>query len=82
MPVIFVVDLEEFRSVVEGCKKAGHSVSGPTSGYWVIRSDADITLVRKDMGLGPALWYTCLAGGIQGTLVDYGRETLTIRGAA
>ncbi|MDO8773295.1 MAG: hypothetical protein Q7K57_32235 [Burkholderiaceae bacterium] len=81
MPAIFVVDLEEFAPVVEGCCKAGHTVTGPTAGYWTIESQSDITLVRKEMGLGPALWYTCLAGGIQGQLTDYGRETLTIKGA-
>jgi hypothetical protein len=82
MPAIYVVDLEEFSPVVEGCRKAGHSVSGPHAGYWAIESEKDITLVRKDMGLGPALWYTCLAGGIRGTVVNYGRETLTIQSAA
>lgn len=82
MPAIFVANLEEFLPVVEGCRKAGLEVSGPRGGYWTIESDQDITLRRKQMGLGPALWYTCLAGGIRGKIVDYGREALTLREGA
>jgi len=78
MPAIFVVNLEEFLPVVEGCRKAGYAVQGPVGGYWSIQSEGDMTLVRKQLGLGPALWYTCLAGGIQGRLVEFGRESLTI----
>lgn len=79
MPAIYVVNLEEFLPVVEGCRKLGYLVQGPTDGYWTIESGEDITLVRKQMGLGPALWYTCLAGGIRGKVFDYGRESLTIK---
>lgn len=80
MPAIYVVNLEEFLPVVEGCRKLGYRVNGPQQGYWKIDSEQDIKLIRKEMGLGPALWYTCLAGGIRGKIVDYGRESLTIQG--
>lgn len=78
MPAIFVADLEEFGPVVEGCRKAGHQVAGPLAGYWKIESEENITLSRKSLGLNPALWYTCLSGGIEGYITDYGRESLTI----
>lgn len=78
MPTIYVVNLQEFLPVVEGCRKAGYTVKGPESGYWSIHSDTAMELARKQLGLGPALWYTCLAGGIDGEITDFGRETLTI----
>jgi hypothetical protein len=78
MPTIYVVNLEEFLPVVQGCRKAGYTVQGPHAGYWSIHADTVIQLHRKQLGLGPALWYTCLAGGIEGQVTDFGRETLTI----
>ena len=78
MAALYVADLDEFRPVVEGCRKAGHRVQGPRAGYWSVESDGPITLERKAMGLGPALWYTCLAGGIRGQVLEYGRERLVI----
>jgi hypothetical protein len=82
MPKLYVVDLTEFLPVLVGCRKSGYQVDGPFKGYWRVRADQEITLVRKEIGLGPALWNTALAGGIRGRLAEFNRDRLVIREAA
>jgi len=78
MATLYVVDLEEFRPVLDGCRQSGYQVSGPHAGYWKVRGQPGITLVRKQIGLGPALWNTSLAGGVRGRVVDFNKDRLRI----
>ena len=78
MAMLYVADLEEFLPVVEGCRQSGCTVTGPFKGYWRIGGTPGITLVRKQIGLGPALWNTSLAGGIKGKLVEFNKDRLRI----
>ena len=82
MSTLFVADLEEFRPVVDGCRASGYRVEGPARGYWTVHGTPDIVLVRKRIGLGPALWNTALAGGIVGTLAAFDRDSHRISGGA
>ena len=78
MVSLYVVDLEEFLPVVDACRKSGYDVSGPSRGYWQVRGKPGITLVRKQVGLGPALWNTSLAGGVRGKVVEFNKDRLSI----
>jgi hypothetical protein len=78
MALLFVPNLEEFLPVVEGCRVSGYEISGPKRGYWTVRGQPDIILVRREVGLGPALWNTALAGGIVGVLAAFDKDSLTI----
>lgn len=78
---IFVVDVEEFRPVVEAANSIpGARISGPQDGYWRIESDNELVFQRKLMGLKPALWWSMLTGGYSGKMVTYTRDELRMRG--
>jgi catechol 2,3-dioxygenase-like lactoylglutathione lyase family enzyme len=82
-PCVLVVDVDEFRPVVEAARSvAGARVSGPEDGYWRIEAETELVFQRKPMGFKPALWWSMLTGGYAGRITNYTREELRIVGAA
>lgn len=80
MPTIYVIDLPEFRPIVDAARQCEYSVSGPEAGYWTIYDTHEIRFERKKLNFGPALWNTALAGGIRGTLVAFDSNALVLKG--
>lgn len=79
MPKIHVVDLPEFSGIVKCAQKQeGVSVTSVRKGYFTISSDNELVFNRRECGFKPALWYTCLSGGLDGVIAEYGRDTLRI----
>ncbi|MCW5772010.1 MAG: hypothetical protein KIT16_10275 [Rhodospirillaceae bacterium] len=82
MPRIYVPKLPEFEPVARFAKTLpGVTVTETASGYFVVESGHDIVLRRRDMGFKPAVWYTCLSGGIDGRIADFGRDEVRITAA-
>ena len=79
---IFVPDLKEFLPVVEAARKTGLAVHEPAKGYWRIRAEKEIRLVRKELGLGPALWNSALIGGIDGEIARFDKDEMILKGRA
>lgn len=77
---VYVPDLEEFHPVVDASRAAGLEVAEPAKGYWRIQSRDEIHLVRKQTGLGPALWNSALIGGIDGQIVKFDKDEMILRG--
>ena len=81
MPRLYVVDVPEFRPVVEAAKaREGCRVTPARKGYWLIESTGPMIFNRKEMQLKPALWYGMFTGGLDGEITEWGRETVTIIG--
>lgn len=79
MPAIYVLDVEEFSSLVNHAKTRPElRVSGPVRSYWRIDSDDVITFSRKELGFQPAVWNGALTGGLIGTIKQFDRDTLVI----
>ncbi len=79
MPRIYVVDLPEFSGLVKCARgQEGVWVSEAQKGYITISSESDLVFNRRECGFKPALWYTCLSGGLGGAIAEYGRDTLRI----
>ncbi|KEQ51805.1 hypothetical protein [Sphingobium chlorophenolicum] len=79
MPKIHVVDVPEFSGLIECARgQEGVRVSETRKGYITISSDEELVFTRRGCGFKPALWYTCLSGGIDGSIREYGRDTLRI----
>jgi hypothetical protein len=79
MVTIFVPDIPEFEPFIQGARNiAACTVREPLKGYWRIEAEDEICLDRKALGLGPALWNSCLTGGFRGRIVEYGRNVLRI----
>ena len=83
MPRIHVVDVPEFRPVVESAQARadqGYRVSGPNQGYYTIETAGEMSFNRKEMRLPPAIWYGIFTGGLNGEITAFGREVVTIIG--
>lgn len=79
MVTIFVANIPEFMPLVRAAEKApGCSVRQPANGYWRLESEDELRFVRKQLGLGPALWNSALSGGYRGRIVEYGRDEMRI----
>lgn len=79
MPRIHVVDVPEFAGIVSYARtQTDVSVEGPRAGYVTIASDRDLVFDRRGCGFKPALWYSCLSGGIDGDITQFDRDTLRI----
>ena len=78
--IIYVADLPEFAPVVDGARKLPDcTVSRIASGYWKIESPSEIRFVRKELGMGPALWNSALSGGFRGSIVSFDRNKMCLR---
>jgi hypothetical protein len=81
MPRIHVINVPEFAGIVSYARlQQGVSVAEPHKGYITISSDQDLIFDRRGCGFKPALWYTCLSGGLDGTITEFGRDILRISG--
>lgn len=79
MPKIHVVDVPEFAGLLSSARaQDGVSVTTAQRGYFTISSDTELRFDRTECGFKPALWYSCLSGGIDGEIVEYGRDILRI----
>jgi hypothetical protein len=81
MPTIYVVDVPEFRPIVESARgKAGYAVSEAVKGYYRIETSGEMTFNRKEMKLPPAIWYGIFTGGLDGEITSFGREEVIVIG--
>lgn len=79
MPSIFVLDVPEFRALVEDAKaRAGYTVTGPTKGYWRIAAQGTIEFQRKPLGFKPAVWHGALTGGLIGRIERFDNDVMRI----
>ncbi len=79
MPKLYVLKVEEFAGLIESARtKPGCTVIDTPGPYAVIESAGPITFARREIGAGPAVWYSAFSGGFEGRLVDFGREEVTL----
>lgn len=74
---VFVPELPEFQPLVQCARVIPACVVHPTKfGYWKIQAPRELRFVRKDLGLGPALWNSALSGGYVGRVVSFDRNEM------
>lgn len=80
MPAIFVLDVPEFRPLVDHARDvAGYRVDGPRLGYWRVSAPSEMRFVRKALGFKPAVWHGALTGGLQGHISYFDNDSLHIQ---
>lgn len=79
MTAIYVLDVPEFRALAEVARtKPGYRVTEPGLGYLKVENDGDILFDRKELGFKPAIWYGAFTGGVEGRIVEFGRDSVRI----
>jgi hypothetical protein len=79
MPRVYVLNVPEFEGLIKSARtKPGCAIRSVGQSYLCIESDRPIKFLRREAGVGPAVWYGAFTGGIEGRLVDFGREEVTL----
>jgi len=79
MPKILVLDVPEFRPLVEEARaRTGYTVTGPRLGYWRIEAPGVLEFRRKALGFKPAVWHGALTGGLVGRIERFDNEEMRI----
>ncbi|MEM8985538.1 MAG: hypothetical protein AAGC95_02350 [Pseudomonadota bacterium] len=78
---VYVLKAPEFMPLVETARNmSGCRIKDDGKDYFVIESDSEIIFNRKDMKMKPAVWYGIFTGGLDGEIVDFGREQVRVIG--
>ena len=79
MPAIYVLDVPEFRALVDVARtKLDCRVIATGYGYFRIESDRELVFDRKELGFKPAIWYGAFTAGVEGSIVEFGRDIARI----
>ncbi len=79
MPAIYVLDVPEFRCLLEEASKQSRCrVHFAGKGYYRIAADTELVFHRKHLGVKPAVWYGLFTGGLVGRIAQFDRDTVRI----
>ena len=79
MPAIFVLDVPEFRPLVEQARqRPSYTVAGPKYGYYRIEAPGVIEFERRSLGFKPAVWHGALTGGLIGRIDCFDNDRMRL----
>ena len=78
MTAIFVLDVDEFRPVIEAAGKRQPVEVRRVGAYAELRADGPIEIDRKESGVRHAVWYSVLAGVADGRVERFDKELLRV----
>jgi hypothetical protein len=79
MPRIYVLDVPEFRCLIDDARKRGElRVSRAGRGYYRIEAEREMVFRRKELGVKPAVWYGLFTGGLVGRIAQFDRDSVRI----
>jgi hypothetical protein len=75
----YVLDVPEFASVVSAAKDIKRCrVYPPKHGYIFVQFDGEVEINRAATGLGEAVWFGCMTGGLDGKIVAFDAERIKL----
>lgn len=76
---LFVLNVAEFAGLVD-CARADPAcqVEDTGKGYIRITAEGPLTFNRRELGFGPAIWYGAFTGGLDGRILDFGRDEVVL----
>jgi hypothetical protein len=81
MVELYVLNVNEFLPIVESARRMPEcKISQSDKGYFKIVSPTEIILRRKEMKMKPAVWYGLFTGGLNGDIVEFGRDVVRMVG--
>lgn len=78
---LFVLNVDEFSGLIEFAKSnPACQVEDTGKGYTRISAEGPMAFSRRELGFGPAIWYGAFTGGLDGTIVSFGRDEVVLDG--
>lgn len=76
---LFVLNVDEFAGLIAFAKaNPACQVDDTGKGYTRIVAKGPMTLSRRELGFGPAVWYGAFTGGLDADIVDFGRDEVVL----
>ncbi len=75
---IYLLNVPEFDPLMRGLATADGVSIAERGDYYVAEAAGEIVLHRKDVGVGAAVWFGALTGGVTGTIVEFSEDTLRV----
>jgi hypothetical protein len=75
---IYLLNVPEFEPLRRGLATVDGMSLTQRGDYWVAESDREIVLHRRDVGVGQAVWFGALTGGVTGKITEFSEDTLRI----
>ena len=78
---LFVLKVDEFAGLINFAETDPNcQVEDTGKGYVRIRAKGPMTFKRRELGFGPAVWYGAFTGGLDGKILDFGRDEVVLTG--
>ena len=79
MSGFYVLDVPEFRPVARAAEAIADCLVHPAvGGYRYVQFSGAIEIRRSDTGLGEAVWFGCLTGGLDGKIDRFDRDVIRL----
>ena len=75
---IYLLRVPEFEAVARALAALDGVSLAPCGDYHVARAAGEIVLRRESCGVGHAVWFGALTGGIAGRIVEFSDDTLRL----
>jgi hypothetical protein len=75
---IYLLSVAEFEPLVRGLSTLDGVSIEQRGDYHVARASGEIVLHRAGTGVGEAVWFGALTGGVSGTIVEFTEQTLRV----
>jgi len=78
MPVLFVLDVPEFRPAATLLEQEGRCRVSRAGGYIRFEADDEIAIEREKTGMTEAVWFGLTVAGFQGAVAEYSDHVLRL----
>jgi hypothetical protein len=79
MPSLYILKVPEFRPIIACAERDSKLRTTDCGNYVRIDGDPELTIVRSATGMGEALWFGSLVGGIEGRIVEFNDKVVRLR---
>jgi hypothetical protein len=75
----YVLDVPEFEPLVTAAREIERCRVYPSKrGYIFVQYDGEVEIRRAATGLGEAVWFGCLTGGLDGKIVTFDADRIKL----
>lgn len=82
MPVLYLLDVPEFRGAADALARNGDCRVARANGYVRIENDVEIVVDRAGTDMNEAVWFGLTVAGIDGAIEEFTSDRLRIGPAA
>jgi hypothetical protein len=75
---IYLLDVPEFAALVAELRATSGVSMAKRGDYFVAQAPGEIVLHRAPTGVGQAVWFGALTGGVRGRIVEFSENELRI----